>query len=101
MTHGGGEDRPRRAASSGRSPAKRTSRHVTSLFCARGRDEIPSAVEEQLVCGPLERCGDLPVGEAGLAQLVERLVAREHEEERERPGGRAVAEPPVAMEVAG
>ena len=53
------------------------------------------------MCGPLERCGDLPVGEAGLAQLVERLVAREHEEERERPGGRAVAEPPVAMEVAG
>src|SRR6266849_4488518 len=50
-----------------------------------------SAVEEQIVCGLLERCGELPVGEAGLAEFAEGLVAGEHEEEVERPGGRAVA----------
>ena len=50
-----------------------------------------SAAEEQIVCGLLERCGELPVGEAGLAEFAEGLVACEHEEEVERPGGCAVA----------
>ena len=43
------------------------------------------------MCGLLERCGELPVGEAGLAEFAEGLVAGEHEEKVERPGGCAVA----------
>ena len=50
-----------------------------------------SAAEEQIMCGLLERCGELPVGEAGLAEFAEGLVAGEHEEKVERPGGCAVA----------
>ena len=50
-----------------------------------------SAAEEQIMCGLLERCGELPVGEAGLAEFAEGLVAGEHEEKVERPVGCAVA----------
>src|SRR6266550_9290489 len=50
-----------------------------------------SAAEEQIMCGLLERCCELPVGEAGLAEFAEGLVAGEHEEKVERPGGCAVA----------
>src|SRR5881397_612737 len=50
-----------------------------------------SAAEEQIMSGLLERCGELPVGEAGLAEFAEGLVAGEHEEKVERPGGCAVA----------
>ena len=50
-----------------------------------------SAAEEQIMCGLLKRCGELPVGEDGLAEFAEGLVAGEHEEKVERPGGCAVA----------
>ena len=43
-----------------------------------------SAAEEQIMCGLLERCGELPDGEAGLAEFAEGLVAGEHEEEVDR-----------------
>jgi hypothetical protein len=47
--------------------------------------------EEQFACGLLERCRELPVGEAGFVEFAEGLVAREHEEEGECAGGCAVA----------
>src|SRR5438045_689287 len=47
--------------------------------------------EEQFACGLLERCRELPVGEAGFVEFAEGLVAREHEEEVECAGGCAVA----------
>jgi hypothetical protein len=47
--------------------------------------------EEQIATCLLERCGELPVGEAGFAEFAEGFVACEHEEEVERSGGRTVA----------
>src|SRR6266496_119835 len=88
---------------------------VPSGFVVSGRSSAPpcggpsrtpaplpraSAADEQIMCGLLERCGELPVGEAGLAEFAEGLVAGEHEEKVERPGGCAVAQPSGALEVA-
>jgi hypothetical protein len=36
--------------------------------------------EEQIACGLLKSCGELSVGEAGLAEFAEGFVAGEHEE---------------------
>src|SRR5438132_10756658 len=81
---------------SGRSSARRAA--PTGAGAQRGgpsRRPAPlpraSAAEEQIMCGLLECCGELPVGEAGLAEFAEGLVAGEHEEKVERPGGCAVA----------
>ena len=71
--------------------AVRHGSHGPASVCHRAPLPRASAFEEQIVCGLLERCGELPVGEAGLAEFAEGLVAGEHEEEVECAGGCAVA----------